>query len=146
LFPHTPAHPLVYGFAAATQATHALARAETEALQRLAFLWGEPLPERAPEPAPLPDYHQDYYLYPPNHAHIVRWLEGGHDLEAREPRSSRRLAGPSIYDGERTQFIDLTPEPLRGKLAVAKAISSHARRLRFGAPHARDEGVPHPIV
>ena len=76
----------------------------------------------------------------------MRWLEGEHGVEAREPRSSPRLASPALYEGERTRFIDLTPEALRGKLAVAKAISSHARRLRFGAPHARDEGVPHPIV
>ena len=31
--------------------------ARREALQRLAFLWGEPLPATAPEPEPAPDYH-----------------------------------------------------------------------------------------
>jgi len=141
LFPHAPDHPFVYGFAAATQLANALARAETEALQRLAFLWGEPLPQHTPKPTPAPDYHQDYYLYPPNHAHILRWLEGDHALE---PRRSRQRANAAIYDGECTQFIDLTPESLRGRLSVAKAVSTHARRLRFGA--LRDEAVPHPIA
>jgi hypothetical protein len=135
LFPQEASAPLVYGFAAAHDAHVASARAEREALQRLAFLWGEPLPETAPGPAPTPDYHQEYYLYPPHHAHLRAWLDA--DPPARKRRSA------ALYDGQPVTFIDLTPEPLRGQLAVAKAMSPRARKVRFGS--VRDE-VPHPIV
>jgi hypothetical protein len=146
LFPQTAAAPLAYGFSAARDLPTALAKAEREALQRLAFLWGEPLPDVAPTPAPTPDFHQEHYLYPAHHARLHAWLEGGHRTEsAMNVRVQKRHVTPS-YDGELTLYVDLTPETMRDRVAVVKAMSPHARQLRFGS--ARDPRVhpPHPIV
>jgi hypothetical protein len=129
--------PITYGFGTAETLSDALGRAEREAMQRLAFLWGEDLPSEQVEAAPTPDFHQEYYLYPPNHARLTEWLAG-----AIKPRHARHRGLP-LFDGERVTFIDLTPAALRGKLAVAKAVSPCARPLRFGVPA---NGIPHPVV
>ena len=135
LWPSARTNPLVYGFGAAEDTAGAQARAEGEAVQRLAFLWGEALPAQAPEPAPTPDYHQEYYLYPPHHAQLVAWLEG------RRPPPTRKRGAP--LDADELTFIDLTPAAVSSSgLYVAKAVSPHARKLRFGATR----GGPHPIV
>jgi hypothetical protein len=129
--------PLTYGFGTAETLADALARAEREAMQRLAFLWGEELPSAQVEASPSPDFHQEYYLFPENHARLTEWLAGQvrprHAIQQRLP----------LYDGEPVTFIDLTPAALRGKLAVAKAVSPSARPLRFGVARGR---VPHPVV
>jgi YcaO cyclodehydratase, ATP-ad Mg2+-binding len=138
LWPSALTTPLVYGFAAAEQLHVAIASAEHEALQRLAFLWDEPLPLTSPFASPTPDYHQDYYLFPEHHALLRAWLAGGHSHSDETSRRTRVL-----FDGECTRFVDLTPTHLQGELFVAKAVSSHARRLRFGTASA---GMPpHPI-
>ena len=135
LFPRANHHPISYGFAGARNLSEALSSARGEALQRLAFLWGEPLPSVSPEPAPVPDYHQEYYLYAPHHEVLRGWLAGG--------RRSVDVGARCVFDGEDVAFVDLTPETLRGKVAVAKARSPHACALRFGAPGK--DAVPHPI-
>lgn len=135
LLPQNSVDPLVYGCGCDGSLTAAYVRAEREALQRLAFLWGEPLPTEAPGPSPTPDYHQDYYLYPPHHARLLAWLDGQRQRTRKPAR---------YYDGERTVFVDLTPRGLHGVLSVAKAISPHARRLHFGPTRA--DAAPHPIV
>lgn len=135
LWPRALTSPVVYGFGVAEDPGQAQTHAEREALQRLAFLWGEPLPEEPPEPAPTPDFHQDFYLYPPNHALLQAWLEG------RRAGPARKLGAP--FAAERVTFIDLTPAALSSSgLFVAKALSPHARKLRFGATRA----APHPVV
>jgi len=134
LSPRTPENPLVYGFGAAESLREARARAEREARQRLAFLWGEALPTHAPEPAPTPDFHQEHFLYPPHHAQLFAWLEG------KLPPASRRTRP---FDGDRLSFVDLTPVALHSTgLCVVKASSPHARKLRFGCTRGR----PHPVV
>ncbi|MET0384439.1 MAG: YcaO-like family protein [Polyangiales bacterium] len=138
LFPTALVAPLVYGFAAAYDAHVACARAEREALQRLAFLWGEPLPAVPPDPTPTPDFHQDYYLYPPHQARLRAWLE--------TPRPTLKKRVAPLYDGAPVSFVDLTPAPLRERLSVAKAISPRARRLRFGLASHSSIASPHPIV
>jgi hypothetical protein len=137
LFPRQPEHPLVYGFGAAQNAEAALAKATSEALQRLAFLWGEALPSQLPEVSPTPDYHQEYYLYPPQHDVLRRWLSG--------KRSTVRGRSIRLFDGEAVSFVDLTPRALKGKLFVVRAISARARVLRFGATRGGVAGV-HPVV
>ena len=92
----------------------ALLRAEREAMQRLAFLWGEELPSEQVEASPTPDFHQEYYLYPPNHARLTEWLAG-----QIKPRHALQQELP-LFDGSPVTYIDLTPAALRGKLAVAK--------------------------
>jgi hypothetical protein len=140
LMPRRSELPVTYGFGTAFSLADALQRAEREAMQRLAFLWGEDLPSEQVEPTATPDYHQDYYLYPPNHARLSEWLAG--QLTPRHPMQ-RRLP---LFDGSPVTFIDLTPAALRGKLAVAKAISPSARRLRFGLPPYPPDALPHPVV
>jgi hypothetical protein len=135
LRPRTQDQPLVYGFGAGETLALASARAQGEAEQRLAFLWGEPLPTAAPEPAPTPDYHQEHYLYPAHHARLFAWLDG------KQPQPARR-ASPA-FDGSRLVLVDLTPAAVSGSgLYVAKAGSAHARKLRFGATGR----APHPVV
>ena len=109
-------------------------------MQRLAFLWGEDLPSEQVEPSPTPDFHQEFYLYPPNHARLTEWLAG--QLKSRHALQ-RRLP---LFDGNPVTYIDLTPAALRGKLAVAKAVSPSARQLRFGVPSYPRNAVPHPVV
>ena len=134
LWPRSLTNPLVHGFGAAADLKGAQARAEREALQRLAFLWGEALPEQAPDPSPTPDYHQEHYLFVPHHAQLLEWLEGN------KPRPARQTV---TLHADKLTFIDLTPAALSSSgLRVAKAVSPHARKLRFGAVR----GIPHPIV
>jgi hypothetical protein len=138
LWPHSLTNPLVYGFGAADDAAGALAGAEREALQRLAFLWGEALPEQAPEAAPTPDYHQEHYLFPPHHAQLLAWLEGD-----RAGTHSEHATHAAAFCADKLTFIDLTPAALSSSgLYVVKAVSPHARKLRFGGAR----GTPHPIV
>jgi hypothetical protein len=141
LFPRDAAAPLAYGFGAAADVTSALAGAKREALQRLAFLSGEELPVKPPEPAPTPDYHQEYYLYSGHHAILREWLAGGR---------KRRRVGPQhdLLDGGALRYVDLTVEGIKGGLFVAKAASRKATVLQFGIEPARPRGsaVPHPIA
>jgi hypothetical protein len=138
LFPRNATHPLAYGFAAALAPQAALAAASGEALQRLAFLWGEDIPSAAPAPTPTPDYHQEHYLYPPHQKLLRAWLAG--------KRPKRRASGGPAFDGEHTSFVDLTPTILQPLAAVAKAISRSAKRLRFGSPSPGPRTPPHPIA
>ena len=137
LFPRTASAPLAYGFGAAEKLEEALAGAEREALQRLAFLWGEALPDAAPSPAPLPDYHQEYYLVASHHAVLREWLDNRHVAKRQEREAA-------VFDGAPVTFIDLTPGALEGRLAVAKASSRKALALRFGGE--RGGRAPHPVV
>jgi hypothetical protein len=137
LFPRQPSYPLAYGFGAALDGTAALKRATNEALQRLAFLWDEALPTEPPLAAPTPDYHQEYYLYPPHHAQLRDWLAGRTRLaRARTARS---------FDGEAVWYADLTPPALRTELCVVRASSPRAQALLFGrAP--RSKAPVHPVM
>jgi hypothetical protein len=138
--PREAVAPLVFGFAAAHDLDAALAGATREALQRLAFLWGEALPEAPPPAAPTPDFHQEFYLYPPHRTVLRAWLAGRRRKHAELPRCG--------FDGERTSFVDLTPPALRASgLVVAKASSPKAQALRFGGPSGRAlRSRPHPIA
>jgi hypothetical protein len=150
LFPRALTAPLVYGFGAAANPADALASAKREALQRLAFLWGEELPAAPPNAAPVPDYHQEFYLYPVHHAILREWLAG--KPRRRRGKQTKRLqltTTKDVFDSlDVAQFVDLTPIELAPKLHVAKAISRRARRLRFGVSRAagRRGEPPHPIA
>jgi hypothetical protein len=139
LLPRKPVAPLAYGFGAAKDIDAALAGARREALQRLAFLWGEELPCEPPRAAPTPDYHQEYYLYPPHHGVLLDWLAG------KTRRASKRASKP-ILDAQPVSFVDLQPPGLGRELAVAKAVSPNASLLRFGAVSRRGLTAPHPVA
>jgi hypothetical protein len=140
LMPRQSEFPVTYGFGTDLSLDGALYRAEREAMQRLAFLWGEEIPSAPPAAAATPDYHQEFYLHPANHSHLTEWLAGQY-----QPRHARQRNLP-LFDGEGVKFVDLTPESLRGKLAVAKAVSPSARKLRFGLPAFPRDALPHPVV
>ena len=144
-FPKLSPAPLVFGFAARTGVQDALTAAACECLQRLGFLWGETIPNEFPAFAPTPDFHQEYYLHPPNQAQLRAWLRGAHGKFA-----GILLDAPPARGA--TYFVDLTPASLRSKLAIVKALPSGELPLTFGRGHPRLRRTPpdalaiHPIA
>lgn len=141
-FPRRDTVPLVFGTAAARTLSAALESAERECIQRLGFLWGEELPRTLPSPEPSPAFHQEFYLCPASHGRLSAWLSGEHQGMTRLPRKSRHAA---------PRFANLTPEHLRSRLWVVKAVASEELELAFGSYHPdvdpglRSLGV-HPIA
>jgi ribosomal protein S12 methylthiotransferase accessory factor YcaO len=135
----TRAAPLVFGYGARMEAGEALLAATREAAQVLAFLWGEPLPDRLPEPAPTPMAHLESFQHPGQHRLLRRWLDGDH-------RGHRRDRGPA---DETVRFVDLTPPWLAGHAHVVKALCASAIPLTFGRSpvfaHLPAELQVHPI-
>jgi hypothetical protein len=126
-FPKSAEAPLVYGFAARPTQERAIAAAATECVQRMAFLWGEAIPSARPDPTPTPDFHQEFFLWPPAHARLRRWLAGDHCEWGREI-----IHSSSARHRER-RFVDLTPRELNSKLHVAKALPDGELPLVFGS-------------
>jgi hypothetical protein len=144
-FPRFEPWPLVWGHAARATEAEALTAAAHEALQRLAFVWGEPLPEGPPELQPTPYFHQEHYLYPPHHEAIRQWLRHGHGQYAH------RAAEPGPVDPDSMWWVDLTPASLSGQVQVVKAVASGALPLVFGTPPQLGSHMPeklrvHPIA
>jgi hypothetical protein len=140
-FPERPATPLAFGFGARPSLPEAAAAAAIECLQRLGFLWDEALPETEPSFSPTPDYHQDYFLYPPHHARLRAWLAGAHcgRVCIPPPDATVQCAPPG--------FIDLTPHALQSKLAVAKTMPTGELALTFGRGHPQvGAELPEPLV
>jgi hypothetical protein len=136
LFPQTAKVPLVYGFAAAPSMPRAEALAAHEALQRLAFLWGELTPVAPPTASPTPEYHQEFYLYPPHHSILRNWLRG--DIRPNQPTMR-------LFDLSQIWFADLSPTGVNIGYAVAKAYAADAMVLQFGIERGSSLGPPHPI-
>jgi len=142
-FPHGQ-EPLSYGFAARSSRETAVSAAALECVQRLGFLWGEPVPTSDPEPAPCPDYHQEFYLVPANHRALRAWLSGEH-VRFRgllgHPEGGREATSSPAGDA-----ADLTPPELAGRLCVAKAIHADRVPLVFGRGHPWLCEVPPPLA
>lgn len=144
-FPRCDSAPLVFGFGARCEVHEALSAAACECLQRLGFLWGEAIPQDLPAFAPTPDFHQEYYLHPAHQIQLRDWLRGDH----------AKFAGV-LADGPPehgvTYFVDLTPDALRTKLVVVKALPASELQLTFGRGHPRLRRAPpeplaiHPIA
>lgn len=141
-FPTQPDAPLVLGFGARPDLEAAVGAAVSEALQLLAFLWGESLPGAAPPGGPSPDHHLEHFQYPGHHASLRKWLDGAH-LAFRRDR-------PAVVRPSRVSFVDLTPSWLTGGYRVAKAFAPGATPLTFGDPpfavHLPAELRVHPIA
>lgn len=122
-FPKSVGIVLSYGFAAGTTRRESLEKAEEECVQRLCFLSGAAIEEKAPEFAPTAQFHQEWYLRASGTTRLRAWLSGAHGsfVGKKLARQTPRLA-----------FVDLTPPPLRGKLWIVKAISDELRKLTFG--------------
>ena len=137
-FPRTKDAPLVMGFGARPGRREALDAAATEALQALAFLWGEPTPlEEAPVgPTARFQWHG-------SHDSLRRWLDDGHACHAGD------ALGSSTRQGD-IGFIDLTPAWLGRGFRVAKAVCDCAVPLTFGdsplGRHLPPELRAHPIA
>jgi hypothetical protein len=132
-FPRGSEAPLLLGFGVQHQLGDAVAGAAREALQQLAFGWGEPVPESPPEAAATPEFHLDYYAYPPHHAVLRAWLEGAHYGQ-----------GPRLPGGGGTaRYTDITPSSVSGRLAVIKCTHEGALPLAFGPGHPLLGDLPH---
>jgi len=131
----------VLGWGARPSLDEAQDVAAREAMQSLAFLWGEPLAEADPPFSPTPMYHLEMFQRPVRHDLLRRWLDGAH-TRFRAP------ALPTESDAE-VSFVDLTPPWLRG-LKVSKAVCPAAMPLTFGdsplAVHLPPELRLHPIA
>ncbi|MFW6086437.1 MAG: YcaO-like family protein [Myxococcota bacterium] len=124
-FPRSADVPLALGFGARPRAEAALGAAAGEAFQRLAFLWDESIPRDRPDPAPNPQSHLEWFLYPEHHGLLRSWLDGRHRRFGQDWPGSRAGAGaPS--------FVDLTPAALRGRGHVIQARCPDVIPLTFG--------------
>lgn len=127
-FPRSADRPLVFGYGARAIRADAAAAAQREALQLLAFLWDEPLPDRLPDPLPAPMTHLETYQVRERREVLRRWLDEGHAAH-RRPR-------PALDADGTIRFADLTPAWLDGRLHVAKALCPAAIPLIVGlSPH-----------
>ena len=144
-WPRDDRRPVVIGYGARNGLIEAQHAARDECLQRLGFLWDEDLPEVEPQFSPTPDYHQDYYLWRGSHGTLRAWLSGDHLGAQSEvvPQATRAV--------EDVEFVDLTPDPLRGRVALAQALPRRELLLGFGSSHPTLGAVGaalrvHPIV
>lgn len=122
-FPESAEQPLAFGFGARPNLDAALVVAAGEAVQSLAFLWGEPVSADDPAFEPTAMFHLETYQRPSRRETLRRWLEGAHVRHgASVPRASTGAVG----------FVDLTPDWLGDGLRVAKAVCEDAIPLVFG--------------
>jgi YcaO cyclodehydratase, ATP-ad Mg2+-binding len=131
--------PLTYGFAGGVGIGEATRAAAGEALQRFGFLFGEEIPREAPKLSPTPDFHQEFFLYPPSRGLLEAWLCGGLPESRPREEEAHRPDEPST-EASSPLFVDLTPPHLRGSLFVAKAVCPMAEPLVFGAPRRIERG------
>jgi hypothetical protein len=138
-FPRLADAPLSIGFGAAqADAAQAVEKATAECLQRLAFLWGDPVPEVEPEFSPTPDYHQDHFLWPRSHVLLRDWVAGRRPRRPLEWLPAAPTAAPS--------FVNLTPAAMVGKVVVVRAVCAGCLPLVFGrSPRGCPENDVHPV-
>lgn len=141
-FPLTRAVPLAFGFGARPTVRDAVGAATREAAQLLAFVWGEPIPERLPEPEPTPLAHLERFQFPEMHDILRRWLDGAH------ARHARAATGPPAARSP-VHLVDLTPPWLADGLKVARAVGGSTIPMTFGQSpvfaHLPPELRIHPI-
>jgi len=142
-FPGRSDAPLVLGYGARPELSSAVEAAVREAMQGLAFLWGEPVTDHAPELGPTPMHHLERFQFQGNHHLLKRWLDGAH-MAYGSRAAAPRASASSIA------FVDLTPPWLGGGYRVAKAFCAGAVPLTFGdvafAAHLPVHMRAHPIA
>ncbi len=126
-FPKQAGAPTVYAFGAAPELPDAIRHAEGEFVQRLIFLWGEPI-DQNPRFSPTPDFHQEYFLGQRGETLLRAWLDGKN--ESRDLYQALENQWPR--QGSAVQYADLTPAHLREKLHVVRATSGERVPLIFG--------------
>ena len=144
-FPTSPEAPLAMGFAARPGTGAALDDAMREAIQALAFLWGEPVPSSRPPLEPTAMGHLDYHQVRESHRVLQSWLAGDHVAFGRGDACSP----VGVVGLDAVLFADLTPSWLEGELRVAMALCPSARPLVFGdspfGAHVPADRRVHPI-
>jgi hypothetical protein len=140
-FPKRDDAPFVFGFAGRPDRDRSIGAASAEALQVLAFLWGEPVSDVAPAWSPTSTHHLERYQVRGAHEAVRRWLEGAHARYAPERAPALRSA---------LGFVDITPPWLPNGLRVVKAVCRSATPLIFGesplAAHLPPDLRVHPIA
>lgn len=137
-FPRHEEVPIFYGFACAKGSQYdANQKAIAEAEQRLAFLWGQDLPKELPEESATPDFHQEYFLYPGSHKHIMKWLIRGRQKVFQTESEDKSLLP------EDAQFQVLSVPGAEAGVVV-KAEHPGLLPLKFGSEYNFD-GIPHPV-
>ncbi len=121
-FPRKHQRPLIFGMSSDSDLNRSLERASAELLQRLAFLIEDEVSETDPDFSATPNYHQEYFLVPKNHARIRNWL-------FKPPQSDFKEEAIGLSD---FRFVDLTPEDKNGKICVLKAMCPKLVQLTFG--------------
>lgn len=130
-FPRRVGVPLVLGYGARGTEREALDAATREALQLLAFLWGEPVTNEAPPVGPTAMHHLERFQFAGHHHLLRRWLAGTHLVHGRTAAPRTSSSDTAV------RFVDLTPDWLTGRMFVAKAYCPASMPLAFGeAPHA----------
>lgn len=122
-FPKVEGVPFALGFGARPNLRDAVDAAAREALQFLAFVWGEQPIEANEHVEPTAMRHLDEFQVRGRHAVVRSWLDGAH-APYRPNRRFQRV-GP-------LHFVDLTPAWMGDGLRVAKALSDGAEVLTFG--------------
>ena len=139
-FPMSSDAPLAMGFAGRQTYAEACDSAMREALQQLAFLWGEPVPAETPQVGATAFHHLEHFQYHAHRGTLRAWLAGAHEKLAK-PKPSRQLTD--------VMFIDLTPAWMQG-FRVIKATAAQAVPLTFGlsplTSHLPRELAVHPIA
>ncbi len=125
--------PLSFGFSARPTRREAVASAALECLQRIGFLFGEASSDRAPDAAPTPDFHQDYFLASDGNRRVEQWLAGNH--QGLHVFATERARNP------RRGYVDLTPDWFRSGLSAVRAIPEDEIPLWFGASHPLVDGA-----
>ena len=142
-FPGRADAPLVLGYGARPDLAAAIDAAAREAMQGLAFLWGEPVTDHAPELGPTPMHHLERFQFQGHHRLLRRWLDGAH--MAYGAGATPRGGSASVV-----ACADLTPPWLGGGYRVAKAFCTGAVPLAFGdvpfAAHLPAAVRAHPIA
>jgi hypothetical protein len=149
-FPTRADAPLICGYGARPGPRDALDAAAREAMQLLAFLWGEPLLDRLPDPAPTAMRHLEHFQWPDHHDILRGWLDAGHERFFSEANGRPASRTVDRSRAARLAFVDLTPGWMCRGLRVAKAICDAAMPLAFGdAPftaHLPPELRVHPVA
>jgi hypothetical protein len=106
--------------------------AARECVQRLGFLWGEPFPDEEPQVRPVPEYHQDYFLNPALHPVLRAWARGERPgwCATKSPFGHCRSLFSAVF--EQRSFVDLTPDGLKSRCSVVKALPEREVALVFG--------------
>lgn len=136
--------PFIHGFGACTTQSGALTHASGECLQRLGFLYGEEAPTDLSEYHPSAELHLNYVLMHQGEEAIQEWLAGSY-YRPHEVQRSKKL--------QQILLFDLTPQNLKGKVSLIKAVSDQHIPLVFGRGHPRYKSIPlnsgqfiHPIA